>query len=775
MDVLRMAGTAWTALRRAARQGGGQGQGRHDRLRTGRDGPRVAPLGLGIVLAVLAGRPVTGQTVVGSAFRLSAGPCTLVSGTGAPEGVVTGKVCDRYVNATDGVTWEKWTGAGTTGWRVGFNAAARVNGDVDITGYVGEPGFVSQLTNWRIDNTGGADFRYLFTDALHAKAFVADLEQALAGGQIISKSVAVVAQAFTCPPLGGSTSLTVEDLPGAPNMRVFEENDFVVLRNFLRGTGTNGAAEGSLVIGDCVGRVHDAGGGGGTQRWTFDRGAGIAGGLMPPGIVIPVRALALDYGVSGNGFWEVNAIDGTYGINSPYAQVVTWAGSPTSGAKTLRTRLGNLRGVTGLTEYGALLGTYGTTGAESYARISDRAVELRNLDVSIWNGGVETIRLEHTTPSIALGAAVPGGYLAGTGIWMGRDTDGSYKFRAGNPLSGAGLFWDGAALTVRGTNGASRNQVRNSECRVSTEDWTAGTTTGLTLALGFNFAPAYTLNGEPNTCYVTFTDTPVVPAAGTVTFGHLTGQPFVVEAGRFYELSAYLGLYRATNALVFINWLDDNGVYLTSAFGSTCGPTDIAVTGGTTPNRFCRSVVIAQAPAGAATADTYVLMNHDGVGQNPFLFWVRALFGEATSSQTEASAWGPGGITEITGGLIRTGTITADKITVGSLAALSANLGTVTAGTINGVVINGTTINGSSFNGGTVNIGSGNLTIDNAGILGARVANFTNGTSTNLQVGHLTGTQVDVQTSLGLPFPGGGNRFLCVDNQGVVYPATGGC
>jgi hypothetical protein len=39
----------------------------------------------------------------------------------------------------------------------------------------------------------------LFADQMHAKAFVADLEQALAGGQIIPKSVALIAQPFTAP------------------------------------------------------------------------------------------------------------------------------------------------------------------------------------------------------------------------------------------------------------------------------------------------------------------------------------------------------------------------------------------------------------------------------------------------------------------------------------------------------------------------------------------------------------------------------------------------
>lgn len=43
--------------------------------------------------------------------------------------------------------------------------------------------YASQVTGWGIDYAGGADFRYLFVDEMHAKSFIADLEQALAGAR----------------------------------------------------------------------------------------------------------------------------------------------------------------------------------------------------------------------------------------------------------------------------------------------------------------------------------------------------------------------------------------------------------------------------------------------------------------------------------------------------------------------------------------------------------------------------------------------------------------
>ena len=38
--------------------------------------------------------------------------------------------------------------------------------------------YASQLTGWRATYAGEADFRYLFVDEMHAKSFIADLEQA---------------------------------------------------------------------------------------------------------------------------------------------------------------------------------------------------------------------------------------------------------------------------------------------------------------------------------------------------------------------------------------------------------------------------------------------------------------------------------------------------------------------------------------------------------------------------------------------------------------------
>ena len=186
---------------------------------------------------------------------------------------------------------------------------------------IGSADYNSQTAGWRITDPGDADFRYLYADEMHVKSFVADLEQALAGGQIVSKSVAIVAEDFTMCGNGATVNFKVHDLPSADNMAVFEDGDYVRFRTFSR-------ASGSLTISDAWGTVTSysdlSGDDEGLQQWTFERAPSGSGGAMSDSTTVVADSLVLDYGTPGMGYYEVNAIDGKYGANSPYAQIVTW-------------------------------------------------------------------------------------------------------------------------------------------------------------------------------------------------------------------------------------------------------------------------------------------------------------------------------------------------------------------------------------------------------------------------------------------------------------------
>jgi hypothetical protein len=241
------------------------------------------------------------------------------------------------------------------------NEFAFVNNNAETVrlrqGSIGSAEYVSQLTGWRITNPGGAaDFRYVYTDELHAKAFIADLEQALAGAQIICKSVAKVAQDYAVPPAGYSSRLVVESFAGFDIVAVFQDGDLVRLRQFSR---TNG----SLIIADVWGTVvlDPTYGSAGfdtvtkTQAYTFTRHATVPGSASE---TIEEGTLALDYGVSGNGFIEANAIDGLWAENSPYHQIVTWSTQP--GNYTVHYRTGKLTGILDVDFGGTLPAPYGT-------------------------------------------------------------------------------------------------------------------------------------------------------------------------------------------------------------------------------------------------------------------------------------------------------------------------------------------------------------------------------------------------------------------------------
>ena len=63
--------------------------------------------------------PVSAQTVSADRFRLNTGPCVISSGSGAPEGVRTGNVCDEYYQTDSPYAhYRKTSGTGNTGWSI---------------------------------------------------------------------------------------------------------------------------------------------------------------------------------------------------------------------------------------------------------------------------------------------------------------------------------------------------------------------------------------------------------------------------------------------------------------------------------------------------------------------------------------------------------------------------------------------------------------------------------------------------------------------------------
>lgn len=126
--------------------------------------------------------------------------------------------------------------------------------------------FISQLTGWRMTYAGELDTRYVYADQMKIKTFIADIEVALAGSQIVSKSVTTLSRPFVAPVPGLNAWLYLDDLPSAENMMVLEDGDIVRVREFSR-------AGGGLFVTDAWGTVSAYENlAGKEQLWLFKRG-----------------------------------------------------------------------------------------------------------------------------------------------------------------------------------------------------------------------------------------------------------------------------------------------------------------------------------------------------------------------------------------------------------------------------------------------------------------------------------------------------------------------
>lgn len=207
--------------------------------------------------------------------------------------------------------------------------------DVDLkfntSGNIGTANYSPETTGWNINFAGQADFRYLYSTEMHVRTFVADMEQALAGSQIISKSVAIIYEDFTLPAISSSGTLKVEAFDGYNTLAVFDVNDWIRLRQMSRSGGGLTVADAwvqvDAYLGNGVGSDPDN-----VQQFTVTRRiGGSATGTISGG------TLALDYGVAGDGYIEQVA----YSANGPYHQIVTWTSSPASALRT-KTKMGSL-------------------------------------------------------------------------------------------------------------------------------------------------------------------------------------------------------------------------------------------------------------------------------------------------------------------------------------------------------------------------------------------------------------------------------------------------
>ncbi|TXH09905.1 MAG: hypothetical protein E6R03_16100 [Hyphomicrobiaceae bacterium] len=379
--------------------------------------------------------------------------------------------------------------------------------------------WASRTSGWGLDTGGSADFRAVFADEGHYKRFVSDLQVAHNGSQTWVKSVVPLGANFTCPALGGTATLTVQDFPSAPGVRVFSANDYVVLAVASR---TDGDSDGStdLAWGLCVGVVTSyADSTDPNQTWTFTRGSGANGGGLAASTVIPATEFALDFGVSNAGYAEVTINDGAEGVWGPYVQTGRWATSPIPANRTVTTRMGNLLGITGTAGYGLFAGPQYAATNGRYLIASDAGVDIHGARLRLWEGSSTAIELNPNSgnPYIAVGNPAPTSFSSGNGFWCGDDS-GTYKCRVGNP-AGPRWEWNGSSMTIAGDGSAVTN-VNGANIQtgsVTATQIAAGTITATQLSVtvaGPNLVPNGSIEVASGTGLPTYA---VYSNSGTVT------------------------------------------------------------------------------------------------------------------------------------------------------------------------------------------------------------------------------------------------------------------
>ena len=304
--------------------------------------------------------------------------------------------------------------------------------------------YLAQLSGWAISHgeTGGhGDFRSLFADEMHVRAFIADLEQALAGGQVITKGVAVLNRTLTLPATVNSTvRVYVQDFPGWAGLAVFDRriNDRVRLIYLDRSQGFDYAQVWGEVQRDSY--IDE---GNGEQSWLI-KFTYLGSGAFAANKKIGKGAIILDYGREPRAhFYEVNAIDPA---GAPWVRAGSYMqfnANGTPAAATIHFQAGNLASMSGLSdEVGIFAGDSLNT---HYAAFTNRRGEMHGIAHTLYDsGGRDGLRIRlhamtldtQVNPTGAVTSKMPSADVATNNIRKSSGASAAYTYVANNPSTG---------------------------------------------------------------------------------------------------------------------------------------------------------------------------------------------------------------------------------------------------------------------------------------------------------------------------------------------------
>ncbi len=186
---------------------------------------------------------------------------------------------------------------------------------------------------------------------------------------------------------------------------------------------------------------------------------------------------------------------------------------------------------------------------------------------------------------------------------------------------------------------------------------------------------------------------PAQSSYGDSAYLEAVGEMMPAVAEQYYELSCYLG-YTGASAGLYLYFYDASGNstgYMAAADKSWMSGKG----GGTSLSDFDRKFAVGQAPAGTDSMRIVYRKFCAITSYGTMVEFLMPYVGMANGpNQSQPSPWSPSGVgTQIHGGVLKTGTVTADRMAVTSLSAITGNMGYLTAGEVHG----------GSFHGGGFN------------------------------------------------------------------------
>lgn len=260
----------------------------------------------------------------------------------------------------------------------------------------------------------------------------------------------------------------------------------------------------------------------------------------------------------------------------------------------------------------------------------------------------------------------------------------------------------GSVLTTALTVGSGQNVISNSCCTNGVDSWFAvGANAGnvaVQLATYYASSTYWTLSGfgsgalsAPSLLYNTAPGaaTGANPSSYAVLQWLPASSRIAVAANTPVEGSGLLGLHRCCGLLQII-FYNAAG----TAIGSIASPRYAGKTGASYDDAFSYAWVHGVTPAGTTSmlfqiliwndqgADIGAITNSVPAGTNCFCFFSKMSLGPSVPNATGPAPWQPGGVTQIGGGMLSTGSITARNIGANAIVAGSIAAGAVTADSI---------------------------------------------------------------------------------------------